>query len=347
LGLLTGGARTVDSRQQTMRATLRWSHELLSEPEQKLFARLSVFAGGWTLQAAEEVCQSGAAGRDDVLDLLSSLVDKSLVFAEEKAGTEARYRMLEPVRQYALEKLEESEEVERVREHHARYYLGLAEAAEPELLGPGQVAWLERLTTEYANLRTALSWCLDEEGAKPEERAEMGLRLAAALGRFWGNLGSNEGREWLEKGLARSDASLASLRAKALNEAGWIAIFHFDRLAIGLLEEALALYKELGDKTGQASTINHLMHAVGLLNYLERAPTLQGETRALLEEPLEDPRAAAYLHLTMGMIAMFVADHEQVVTRMEKALSLFREVGDLWGSVRCLSPMGIAALGRG
>jgi predicted ATPase/DNA-binding SARP family transcriptional activator/DNA-binding NarL/FixJ family response regulator len=347
LGLLTGGARTVDPRQQTMRATLRWSHELLSGPEQKLFARLSVFAGGWTLQAAEEVCGDGAAGQDVVLDLLSSLVDKSLVLAEERAGEEARYRMLEPIRQYALEKLEESGETELLREQHARYYLGLAEAAEPELLGPGQVAWLERLATEHPNLRTALSWCLDEEGARPEERAEMGLRLATALGRFWGNLGSNEGREWLEKGLAKSSASLASLRAKALNEAGWIAIFHFDRRAIGLLEEALALYKELGDKTGQASSINHLMHALGLLNYLDRAPTLYQETQALLEEPLEDPRAAAYLHLTMGMIAMFTLDHEQVVTRMETALSLFREVGDLWGSVRCLSPMGIAALGRG
>jgi predicted ATPase/DNA-binding SARP family transcriptional activator/DNA-binding CsgD family transcriptional regulator len=342
LGLLTGGARTADPRQQTMRATLRWSHELLSGPEQELFARLSVFAGGWTLEAAEEVCQD--AGQNEVLDLLSSLVNRSLVLAEERAGEEARYRMLEPVRQYALE---ECGDVERVRERHARYYLALAEAAEPELVGPGQLAWLERLATEYPNLQTALSWCLDGGGAQPEESAEMGLRMAAALGQFWGNRGSNEGREWLEKGLARSCAAPASLRAKALNEAGFLAILQFDARAIAMLEEALALYKELGDKTGQAVAINYLMHTVGLLGNLGRAPTIREETLALLEGPLEDQRAAAYLHMTLGMIAITEPDPEQVVAQTGEALSLFKKVGDLWSSAKCLTVIGMAALGRG
>jgi predicted ATPase/DNA-binding SARP family transcriptional activator/DNA-binding CsgD family transcriptional regulator len=347
LRLLAGDARTTDPRQQTMRATLEWSHDLLSGEERELFARLSVFAGGWTLEAAEEVCSGRDLEQEDVLDLTSGLVDKSLVLAEGRTGQEARYRMLEPVRQYARERLEENGEGERVQEQHARYFLTMAEAAEPALVGPDQVAWLERLTKEHPNLRSALSWCLDEAGTESEERAEMGLRLAAPLGRFWSNLGTSEGREWLEKGLARSGAAAPSLRAKALNEAGWIAVFHFDPSAARLLEEALVLYKEAEDKTGQANSINHVMHAAGLLDNFGRVPTLHQEALALLEEPLEDPRAAAYLHLTLGMIAMFTQDHEQVVTRMEKALSLFKEAQDAWGAARCLSPMGIAALGRG
>jgi DNA-binding CsgD family transcriptional regulator len=348
LGLLTSGARTVDPRHQTMRATLQWSHELLSGPEQELFARLSVFAGGWTLEAAEEVCQDGFVRRDDVLDLLGRLVDKSLVLAEGRAGEETRYRMLEPVRQYGWERLEKNGEVELFRERHARYYLALAEAAEPELVGPDQVTWLERLATEYPNLRTALSWCLDEGGAKqPRERAEMGLRLAAALGRFWRNRGSNEGREWLEKGLACSGATPASLRAKVLTEAGFIAIFHLDPRAIAMLEEALALYKELGDKTGQAISINLLIQTVGLLANLGRAPTLRKEAETLLEQPLEDPRAAAHLQLTLGQMAMLEPEHAHEVVRLEEALTLFQEIGDVRYCAMSLTIMGIAAVNRG
>ena len=138
LRLLTGGARTADPRQQTMRATLEWSHELLSGSERELFARLSVFAGGWTLEAAEEVCSGRGLEQEEVLDLGSSLVDKSLVLAEGRTGKEARYRIFEPVRQYAREHLEKNEEGERVRERHARYYLALAETAAPGPADPGR-----------------------------------------------------------------------------------------------------------------------------------------------------------------------------------------------------------------
>ena len=344
LRLLTGGARTADPRQQTMWATLEWSHELLSGSERELFARLSVFTGGWTLEAAEEVCSGRGLEQEEVLDLISSLVDKSLVLAEGRTGKEARYRMLEPVRQYARERLEENGEGERVRERHAMYYLALAERAAPELAGPGQVAWLKRLETEYPNLRAALSWYLGEGS---EARAQMGLRLATALGQFWGSLGSSEGREWLEKGLTRSGAAPDSLRAMALSEAGFIAIFHLDPGATATIEEALAIYRGLKDKTGQALALNLLVHTVALLGNFDRVPTLHEETRALLEDPPEDQLGAAYLHLTMGMIAMSRQDDEKVVSEMERALSLFREAGYLFGSARCLTPMGIAALGRG
>jgi len=197
---------------------------------------------------------------------------------------------------------------------------------------------------EHPNLRTALSWCLDEGNG---ERAEMGLRLAAALGRFWRTRGSSEGREWLESGLAKSGAAPASLRAKILCEAGYIATFHLDPSAIAMLEEALALFKQLGDKTGQALSINLLIHTIGLLANLGRAPTLRNEAEALLEGPLEDPRAAAHLNLTLGEMAILEQDREQVVARMKDALTLFREVGDVRNCAMCLTIMGIAAVGRG
>ncbi|MGH3087340.1 MAG: ATP-binding protein, partial [Rubrobacteraceae bacterium] len=346
LGLLTGGGRTTEPRHQTMRATLEWSHGLLDEPEQKLFHRLSVFAGGFSLEAAEEACSGEGIERDDILDLLSRLVDKSLVIAGAGGGAAPRYRTLEPIRQYALERLEESGEKERVRNRHASYYLALAEAAEPELVGAGQIAWLERLGTEYANLRAALGWFLDEEGVEREERARAGLRLAAALGRFWGIRAAIEGREWIEKGLAKSGAAPASLWAKALREAGFMAVYHLDERAIEMLQEALALYEELGDEVGRATAINYLTHGVGILGRHELIPTLREEARALLAKSPEDRRTVAYLQLTLGMMAM-LEDPTQVVTRIEKALSLFREVGDVRTCAMCHTVMGIAALGRG
>jgi len=171
LRLLSAGSRTASPRQRTLRGTLDWSYELLSMPEQSLFCRLSVFAGGWTLQAAE-VVGAGDTQHGDVVDLLSRLVDKSLVVAETTGIGGARYRMLEPIRQYAQEKLEESGEAEEVRSQHASFFLALAEEAEPGLRGPEDAEWLERLEAEHDNMRAALSWAL-ERG-----QTELGLRLA-------------------------------------------------------------------------------------------------------------------------------------------------------------------------
>ncbi|CAA9450954.1 MAG: hypothetical protein AVDCRST_MAG58-946, partial [uncultured Rubrobacteraceae bacterium] len=170
LKLLTGG-RTADPRHRTLRATLEWSHELLSEAERALFRRLSVFVGGWTLEAAEEVCSGGSVEQDDVLELLSELVDKSLVVVEAGEQRVPRFRMLEPIRQYGQERLQESGTAEHLRERHARYYLALAQEAEPELEGADQTRWMDRLESEHDNLRAVLSWAL--EGGQ----AELGLRL--------------------------------------------------------------------------------------------------------------------------------------------------------------------------
>ena len=209
--LETGGTRDLPERQRTMRATLDWSHELLSGEEQDLFRRLSVFAGGFTLEAAEAV---GVADTDagDVLDPLGRLVEQSLVAVDTNfEGEEARYRTLEPVRQYALERLKGGGDEELVRGRHADFYLVLAERASPELEGAAQVAWLGRLEREHDNLRSALRWLL--------ERGEAGraARLAWDIWLFWAMRGhASEGRSWMERALA-SDAELDDAdRARAL-----------------------------------------------------------------------------------------------------------------------------------
>ena len=207
--LLAAGSRTAMPRQRTLHATMDWSHELLSQKERVLFRRLSVFAGGFTLEAAESICAGEELQRDEVLDLLSHLVDKSLVIMwEDRTGT--RYRLLETIRQYGKERLEEVGEAAHVRERHAGYYLAVAEEAEPELKGERQVAWLERFELEHDNLRGAISWSLERR------KAQDAARLGWALWLFWWIRGHfAEGRRWMEQALsAEGDAAMpASARA--------------------------------------------------------------------------------------------------------------------------------------
>jgi predicted ATPase len=181
--LEVGGARDLPERQRTMRAALRWSHDLLSEEEKVLFRRLSAFAGGFTLEAAEAVGAGREEGTEDVLHLLGRLVEQSLVVATDTGGegNEVRYGMLVPVRQYAQELLEESGEAEETRRRHAEFFLALAEEAEPEIRGPDQVEWLKRLEIENGNLRAAMGWVLSPQGGD----AETAARLGWALHSFW------------------------------------------------------------------------------------------------------------------------------------------------------------------
>jgi non-specific serine/threonine protein kinase len=345
LKVLTGG-RTADPRHRTLRATLEWSHEPLSVPERTLFRQLSVFAGGGTLEAAEEVCSGEGIERDDVLDLLSELVDKSLVVAGAGEEGVPRFRMLEPIRQYGQERLQESRRSEALRSRHARYYLKLAERAEPELMGARPMAALERLELERDNFRAALSWALDVDEEDATQRAELGLRLAAALGRFWDAQGPGEGRRWLEKGLVRSDMLPTSVRARALNEAGFIALYQGDPRAMELLEEGLALYRELGDKSGQASSISNLGHAVVHLGIRERMMSLREEAETLLSEPL-NKREIAHLLQFLGFVAASELDLEQMEARLEEALIRFRDLGDVRGIAMCLIALGLSPLSQG
>ena len=356
LKLLTGGGRTVEPRQQTLRATLDWSHGLLSEAERKLFGRLPVFAGGWSLEAAEEVCSGEGIEREDVADLLSRLVDKSLVVAGAEQEGALRYRMLEPVRQYARERLEESGTAERVWERHAQYYLELAEGAdaqetEREFGGARQVSWLKLMESEHGNLRAALSWSLDKD-KEPDGRAaqELGLRLAVALLWFWYTHDYQiEGRRYLERALSgKSTPTTTRLRARASNAAGVLALFQADYGASKvLIEEALAVYRELGDKEGIAAGLTNL----GLLAVLGQQDDIP--LPAALEElgelkpQLKNRNTLAYLLILEGLIALRRGDLELSLTLHEESLELFREIPDTQGIIMCLSALGLVALIRG
>src|SRR5256886_161952 len=224
LAVLTGTSRDVPARQQTLRNTIAWSYNLLDAVEQRLFRRLSVFVGGCTLQAIEAVCAMPNVGDEaaQALDGVASLVDKSLLQQTEQEGEEPRLLMLETIREYGLEALADSGEMERTQRAHATYYLRLAEEAELELGGPEQAVWLERLEREHDNLRTALRWSLEQaEHEEAEQSAgdgrERALRLGGALWKFWWTRGHwSEGRNFLERALAASEEVAASVRAKAL-----------------------------------------------------------------------------------------------------------------------------------
>jgi non-specific serine/threonine protein kinase len=278
--LLTGGGRTALPRQQTLRATLDWSYGLLADAERVLFRRRAVFAGGWTLEAAEAVCAnvtlSGSFGQVstrwgsseeslldtvDVLDLLCRLVDKSLVEAEPRGG-ESRYRMLETIRAYAFEKLAEAGEVEALRGQHYRNYLALAESADRRPLSES-AWWLDRLEVEHDNLRAALGWILDRDQSEPA------LALCVALSGFWTNRGHwTESRAWFGRAIAASRRAQASRHVSEahraaygtlLDEYGFAVTLYGDyATARGLLEEALAVKRELGDKAGVASVLTSL-----------------------------------------------------------------------------------------
>jgi len=341
LSLLTMGPRTAVPRHRTMRATLEWSYGLLSEPEKKLFRRLSAFAGGWTLEAAEAVGSDGL-GRADILDLLSRLVDKSLVVAEATEGDRVRYRMLEPIRQYARKKLEEDEASDATLRRHTNRFLALAEEAEPELRDPRQQEWLERLEVEHDNFRAALSWAL--EGGEPE----LALRLSGALGDFWylhGRL--KEGRRWLEAALAEGSELAVAVRVKALVRAGYIAMEQRDfERGVALSEEGLALSRGLGDKSSAAAALSNLGMVAILRNESEKAIALFEETAGLAR----DVGNVAALSLSVhGLALAFMQKHdfERATALQRENLARARKTGDQHILSMSIGLGGLIALGVG
>jgi non-specific serine/threonine protein kinase len=322
--LLSAGGRTAMPHQHTLHATMDWSHELLPEQERILLRRLSVFAGGFTLKAVESVCVGEDLQREDVLDLLSHLVDKSLVLVAEQ-DSETRYRLLEAVRQYGWEKLSESGEEGQIREQHARYYLALAEEAEPELKGEGQVAWLERLEREHDNLRVAMRLLLGQG------ESEEASRLGWALWLFWGIRGYyDEGRRSMEQALSveGSDAMPASARAKALYVEGMMENYQGDHLSAEvLLEESISLFRELDDKLGTAYALSNAGFAALGQGQPQKAITLTEEAVDLFLKVDETWGAAVEL----GFLAVAwrdQGDHERAKRLAERGLALSREVGE-------------------
>jgi predicted ATPase/DNA-binding CsgD family transcriptional regulator len=346
--LLAGGARTAEPRQRTLRAAMDWSHELLGEKEKVLFRRLSVFAGGFALEAAEATCAGEGIGKADVLDLLSRLVEKSLVMVTER-GAETRYGLLETVRLYASEKLGQSGEEETLRRRHAEHYLALAEEAETE--PREQEAWLERLGAEQDNLRAALSWSFGAEGAETPaaERARLGLGLAAALAEvgFWYAYGSSEGLRWLEEGLSEATAAPQPVRAEALGHAGFLALWPGEyQKAAALFGEAMALHEDLGDEAGIAVSIFYLGNAALSGGDRVRAEALRQKAEALLPR-VSDPRARARLLQFLGVAALAEGDQDRAVALAEEGLEIHREIGDLRGITMSLTALGVEALERG
>jgi DNA-binding CsgD family transcriptional regulator/Tfp pilus assembly protein PilF len=342
LGMLIAGARTATPRQRTLRAALGWSHDLLSEPERRLFARLSVFAGGFSLEATEAVAPGDRVEEGEVLDLLSELVDKSLVVAEARGEGRVRYRMFEPVRQYARERLEESSKVDDLLSRHAAYFLAEAEAAEPELVGPQQRWWLDRLEREHDNLRAALGWSL-------KRGDELGLRLAAAASRYWYARGYlSEGRRWLEEGLsAVGGAASAPVRAKALGEAGRLAEAQGDyEQATVAHETSLDIYRRLGDERGIASSLRNLGSVASSQGDFGRATEMLEESLTLFRRSGTDTDVVRVL-TALGILAISRGERARAVAWFEEALSLARKTGDVRGVAVSLNNLGHASLLRG
>src|SRR5829696_7604166 len=277
LKLLTGGARDLPKRQRTLRATIEWSHALLDEGEQLLFARLAVFSGGRTLEAIEAICDAEGDLPVDAFEGVSSLLDKSLLRQEEGPNGEPRFVMLETIHEFAREKLQESSEAEEIKRVHAQYFLTLAEEAPPELRGPDQLEWLERLEAEHDNMRAALSWALERN------EAELSLRLGGALGWFWSVRGYySEGRRWLEEALAIDGRVSPEVRAMALAGAGDLASEQgeLDR-AKEACEEGLALL-EHGEKEASEAKL-FLLSCLGFMAWQRED---YGRAKQLFEEGL-------------------------------------------------------------
>ena len=326
--LLAAGSRGNMPHHRTLRATMDWSYDLLSRKEQILFRRLSVFAGGWTLEAAEEVSAGDDLEQDEVLDLLSRLVDKSLVFLTER-DREARYRLLETIRQYGWEKLEDSGEADKVRGRHAAWFFALAERAEPGLKGSQQLAWLERLEREHDNLRAAMRWPLDRG------EVQTAVRLIWALRLFWYVHGhQGEGYRYTREALHKAEVLSTRMRARALCAGGLMSygLESVERTR-RLWEEGAALFRQAGDKFGLAVSLAGMGLAA-----LQQGD--MGRARVLFEEALElyreigDKWGVSSILSHLGIIPLTQGDHERAVRYFEDALAISREIGDrLIGSI--------------
>jgi predicted ATPase len=346
LPLLSRGARDLPERQQTLRNTIAWSYDLLDEREQRLFRLLSVFTGGFTLEAVQAVCAfeasapSSPAQADDgvALEQLAQLLDKSLVQSQQGTGAEPRFSMLETIREYATEQLAASGEEATIQERHAHYFLGQTEEADPHLLRPEWESWLERLSREDANLRTALAW-----SKASKDGVEIGLRLAGALYYYWFLLGSlHEGRTWLESMLARTGNSERSVaRGRALLGAGWLAWAEGDYEAASLrAEESLSIVSEVGDK-------RLIGRAESLLGFIQVTEGNSAAARPLLEESrtifkdLGDGWNEAFTLYHLGSVAYLSGDPTAARAHFEESVRLFQEQGDVLYAALVVSALAV------
>jgi predicted ATPase/transcriptional regulator with XRE-family HTH domain len=332
--LLTSGSRSASSRQQTLRATLDWSYELLTEAERELFRQLAVFGGGFTLDALEAVTLLDS--NQSILDALSRLVDKSLLLVERQDQT--RYRFLEPIRQYARDKLNETGESNLVQDRHLYYYLRIAEEAEPYLFRAGQQDWKNRLEIDHDNLRVALAWSLESN------QIEAGLKMAGALAWFWHSNGHlSEGRLWLEKILASGIGTQRRERAKALRASSILATDTGDYIrASAFAESSIQLYREIGDKRGAGLVLADLGASFHRGGREEEAIASLEESLRLLRATGE-PWEIAYALVWLGDTLFRMGDTARAATSWEESLRLTQELGDHFVTSWSLGGLGDVA----
>lgn len=340
LQFLTGGARDLPGRQQTLRNAIAWSYDLLNENEQELFRRLSVFVGGCTLAAAEAV----AGNNPLVLDQIDSLLDKSLLRQGKSANDEPRFVMLELLREFGLEQLEASGEQETIRERHANCFLSLAGQAEARLESTEQVEWLNRMEQEHDNLRAALEW-----SKQADDQGELCMRLAGLLAVFWEARGHfSEGRERLSAVLAIDTArGRTAARAKLLRRAAELAYRQSDFAATkSLAESSLEIGRETGDKQGTASALVKLGDvATEVGNYA--AASAHFEEALSIWRELEDQRGVARALISLGWADLRTGDYQRANVRLEEALAVHRELKDIRGIGFALSGLGEVAMRQG
>jgi predicted ATPase len=340
LPMLTGGARDAPERQRTLRNAIAWSYDLLSSEEQALFRCLAVFAGGATFEAIETVANPD--GDLDVFGGLERLLEQSLLRQQEDAEGQPRFSMLETIREFGWEQLAATGEDEQVHGQHVACFLTLAETAELSLFGrPEEAAWLDRLEIEHDNLRAALRWTLEQE-------PEIALRLCGAIWWFWfvrGHL--EEGERWLERALDRDGQVPQGVRAKALAGAGTLASRKgHDSLGMARLEEALTLFRRLGDRAWTARVLNNLGNEVQTAGDTERARALFEEALALRRE-LGDHWGSGIVLGNLGFWAMSQGDLARAAELTEEALAEFRHVGDPRNIAWALNQLADMALRQG
>ena len=351
LEFLTGGARDLPARHQTLHNAIAWSYDLLNESEQTLFRRLSVFVGGCTLDAVEAVVmdtrdreRGGEQAHGFVLDQLSSLLDKSLLQEGKSTNDEPRFVMLELLREFGVKQMELSAESEAVGRRHATFFLALAEQAEARLESADQVHWMNRLEQEHDNLRAALEW-----SKKANNAEELCLRLAGALGLFWEAHGYiSEGRERLSAVLATETAQARTpARAKVLARAAELAYRQSDYPAtISFAAASLAICRELGDRPGSAAALIKLGNAAMESGDYAAAPWFLEEALTIWRD-LEDKHGTARALISLGWVTLRSGDYELANVRLGEALALSRELRDTRSMGFELSGLGEVALRRG
>jgi predicted ATPase/DNA-binding XRE family transcriptional regulator len=382
LKLLTGGPRDLPARQQTLRNTIAWSYDLLTDSEQKVFRRLCVFISGRTLDAIEAVCTAAGDIELEIVDVIASLVDKSLLWQDAATSHEPQFLMLETIREFGLEQLEHSGEAEATQQAHANYYLQLVEQCEPHLWGGSQEQWLDRLEQEHGNLRVALAWCLETESVvsgslsvaanpdqsiaphiqrSPDEKAsqarryepratdhgsrtEMALRMAGRLWRFWSVRGHwTEGQRLLEQALSRPGGAAPTHRWLALHGAGNLSLDLGEYArAKAYYEESLAVTRQLKMQRGIANSLLNLSQVAFYQGDLQRALTLQEESLAIHRAIGNQIGIALSLH-NLAAILEQQGHYDRAAPLAEESLARYRDLGDSLGTALALHDLALLA----